>query len=166
MDLVDKDSAILKTRCDELDFKAGLDLGRLEFDLKMTMIRLNGLGLSAPQVGINARVFSMGEGDNIITCFNPEILEKSGEFEIDREGCLSFPGLVLLIRRPTWVVVKYHDALGNPWSRKFEGLWARCSVHEIDHLNGVRFVDLVSKLKLQLAEKKRLKKSERRNQNA
>jgi peptide deformylase len=123
------------------------------------MIEANGIGLAANQIGITKRVFVMGSY-NIngfpapFAVFNPRIIEASAEIVLDQEGCLSYPGLFLTVKRPSWIVAEYQNAKGDTIEARFEGYLAKCFQHELDHLDGICFVDKVSPLKLNLAMKK------------
>jgi peptide deformylase len=86
--------------------------------------------------------------------FNPKIIESSKEMVLDQEGCLSYPGLFLMVKRPNWIVAEYQDSQGNFKEIKIDGYLAKCFQHEYDHLEGICFVDRVSQLKLNLAMKK------------
>jgi peptide deformylase len=86
--------------------------------------------------------------------FNPCILEVSEETSMFKEGCLSYPGLWLSIKRPAKIVAEYQDSNANTHTVEMDGYVARCFQHELDHLNGVCFVDIVSPMKLQLAMQK------------
>ena len=137
-------------------------------ELEMTMCRFmetnKGIGLAANQIGFAKRVFVMGS-TNIegfpkpFAVFNPKILEYSTEQEVEKEGCLSYPGLWLSVKRSSVIKVEYQDSKGNTHEVAMSGLIARCFQHEYDHLDGICFVDKVSQLKLQLAMKKLRKKS-------
>lgn len=123
------------------------------------MVENHGIGLAANQIGLTKRVFVMGsysiEGfPEPFAAFNPRIINASKEEELMKEGCLSYPGLWLSIKRPSVIEVEYQDSLGNVHEVAMSGLIARCFQHELDHLNGVCFVDIVSPMKLQLAMKK------------
>jgi peptide deformylase len=123
------------------------------------MIENHGIGLAANQIGLTKRVFTMGsyniEGfPEPFALFNPKILKVSEEEDLMKEGCLSYPDLWLSIKRPSIIEVEYQDSLGNTHEVAMSGLIARCFQHELDHLNGVCFVDIVSPMKLQLAMKK------------
>mgnify|MGYP001254449927 CR=1 FL=1 len=117
-----------------------------------------GIGLAAPQVGMFLRMFIMGskEGPHYV-CINPEVIEVSENQILDAEGCLTFPNLWLNISRPEWVDARYQTLDGSIVERRFEGLMARCYLHELDHLNGIPFTTIVSKLKLDMAKKRRKK---------
>lgn len=123
------------------------------------MVAHKGIGLAANQVGITKRVFTMGS-NNIegfpfpFAAFNPKIVSAGVNEELAEEGCLSYPDLWLKVKRPTTVVVEYQDSNSNTHTVEMSGLIARCFQHELDHLNGVCFVDKVSPMRLQLAMKK------------
>jgi peptide deformylase len=123
------------------------------------MIANHGIGLAANQIDIAKQVFVMGS-NNIpgfpapFAVFNPRIVESSTEIVLDQEGCLSYPGLFLTVKRPSWIVAEYQNAEGDTIEARFEGYLAKCFQHELDHLDGICFVDKVSPLKLNLAMKK------------
>lgn len=124
--------------------------------------KLKGLGLSANQLGIDARVFVMGTDEtNRKNIFNPKVVSYSEETGLAREGCLSYPGLWLTVKRPTEVVMSYQTVTGEHVVEKFSGLPSRIAQHEYDHMQGLNFSDHVSQLKLDMALKslnKRAKK--------
>lgn len=125
--------------------------------MKMTMKLYNGLGLSANQCGILERIFVIGTDQFQITCINPKVTNYSAEVKKDKEGCLSFPGLSVTIDRPTGIDVEYYDENGQFVQTHMDGLTARCFLHELDHLNGVRMVDHVKPLALKMAKQKQQK---------
>ena len=125
--------------------------------LKMTMKLHNGLGLSANQCGVFERIFVIGSGENVWACINPKVIASSDDIEKDREGCLSFPGLSVMIDRPKWIEVEYYNENGGQVQMRFDGLTARCFQHELDHMNGVRMIDKVKPLALQMAREKQKK---------
>jgi len=152
----------LKTSSDPWDFEKDQNPEILEQKMISFMIDNKGIGLAANQIGITKRVFVMGsynhpEFPKPFALFNPEILESSEEEILDQEGCLSFPGLWITVKRPAWIKVKYFDSKGIEHQEKYEGYVSKCFQHELDHLNGICFVDRVSKFKLQLAMKKKRK---------
>ena len=132
---------------------------QLEKSMIDFMIEANGIGLAANQIGIVKRVFVMGS-NNIpgfpapFAVFNPRIVEASTEMVTDQEGCLSYPGLFLTVKRPSWIVAEYQNAKGDTIEARFDGYLSKCFQHELDHLDGICFVDKVSPLKLNLAMKK------------
>ena len=122
------------------------------------MLGHNGLGLAANQIGFPFTVFSMMVDEtNAICCFNPEIVEKSEETVMMKEGCLSYPSLYLNINRPKEVVVKYQNVDGDLIHANFDELAARVFQHEMDHMEGQNFTEYVSKFVLKSARKKQKK---------
>ena len=117
-------------------------LRTLIFDMLDTMYEEMGVGLAAPQVGILKRVVTIDVGDGPMVLINPEILETSGEQTGD-EGCLSVPGMAGQVTRPNYVKVKALDIDMNEVEYEGEGLLARAFCHEIDHLDGHMYTELV-----------------------
>ena len=115
-------------------------------DMAETMAAANGVGLAAVQVGVLRRVVLVHDGEKVCELINPELVEADDEVEEDIEGCLSFPGQYGRVERPIRVKVKAQDRHGAPIELEGEGLTARAFCHEIDHLNGVLFVDLASEM--------------------
>jgi len=141
------------------DFSADQGAEELEQSMIDLMISNHGIGLAANQIGLTKRVFVMGsysiEGfPEPFALFNPKIINTSEEQELMKEGCLSYPDLWLSIKRPSVVEVEYQNSKGDVCEAAMSGLIARCFQHELDHLNGVCFVDKVSQMKLKLAMKK------------
>ena len=141
------------------EFGVDGDAEALEKAMIDFMLTNKGIGLAANQVGLTKRVFVMGsntlEGFPApFALFNPRIIEASEETVLDEEGCLSYPGLYLKLKRPSWVIAEYQDSKGNFNEIKVDGYLSKCFQHELDHLDGVCFVDRVSQMKLQLAMKK------------
>ena len=150
-------AAELKTISKPVDvFNAELE--RLAQNMIETMYSAPGIGLAAAQVGINIRLatidLSVGEDPNqLLVICNPEIVSVEGE-QKSEEGCLSIPEFSDTIVRPRKVTVRGVDIHGEPFRREGEGLLARCFSHEIDHLNGVLFIDHLSVLKRNLIRNK------------
>lgn len=115
-------------------------LHTLILDMLETMMNANGVGLAAPQVGILKRVVVIDVGEGPIVLVNPEIVESEGEV-IEPEGCLSIPGILGEVPRPSRVKVKAQDKWGKYIEIEGEDLLARALCHEIDHLEGKLFVD-------------------------
>lgn len=111
-------------------------------DMTETMYKENGVGLAAPQVGILKRAIVADIGDGLIKLINPEIVAQEGE-EQDTEGCLSIPGIEGEVKRPYKVKVKALNEIGEEVEIEAQGLLARAFCHEIDHLDGVLFIDKV-----------------------
>jgi len=108
------------------------------------MIRENGAGLAAPQIGISKRIFVMDANDELHIFINPELVELSEETEEIREGCLSVPGVDALVARSTRAVVEGLNLDGEPVRLEGEGIIARAIQHEMDHLNGNLYLDRIS----------------------
>ncbi len=113
-------------------------------DMKDTMYKAEGVGLAAPQIGILRRYCVIDVGDGLIELINPVIIEKSGE-QTDFEGCLSLPGKSAEVSRPLKVTVRAQDRNGNNFTVTGEGLKARALCHEIDHLDGILYIDRANK---------------------
>ncbi len=124
--------------------KFDLRLWLLLKDMADTMYKAEGAGLAAPQVGILRRVVVVDDGNGLVELVNPEIVEKEGE-QCGPEGCLSIPGRQGLVCRPNKVTVRAQDRHGKFFEKTGEGLLARAFCHEIDHLNGVLYVDLMER---------------------
>lgn len=144
LDLIDKYHPTLHTECLPFDFaNPQCDPVELAKNLTETMISNNGLGLAAPQVGIPLRVFVL-TGEKVLACFNPKIVDLSKEEVYINEGCLSYPGLYVKIKRPREVRVRFTMPNGSTETMKFDGLTSRCFQHEMDHLNGHNFMELAT----------------------
>lgn len=115
-------------------------LGVILRDMAETMYQADGVGLAGPQVGIQRRLVVVDVGDGLIEFVNPEITNKEGLCDMV-EGCLSVPGRRGLVSRPEKVTVNAQDKTGKPFTIEADGLLARCIQHEIDHLDGVLYVD-------------------------
>ena len=154
MNLVPETHKLLSTRLDNFDFQnPPLDPVQLSYDLVATMRARRGLGLSANQVGLPYRVFTM-EAKPALACFNPVVVDVSEELVELEEGCLSYPGLIIKIKRPRHIKVRYTEPNGNVVTKKFTGMSARCFLHEHDHMEGVNFLSRVSELKRSMATKR------------
>ncbi len=110
-------------------------------DMAETMYDADGCGLAAPQVGILRRIAVIDVGDGLIELINPEIIARSEETYVDTEGCLSVPGRRGTVERPMYIKVRAMDRKGREFEFEAEGLFARCVCHELDHLDGVVYVD-------------------------
>ena len=161
--LVEEASKVLRQPPLEFDFKNPThDPKEVEEKLSEAMERFGGIGLSANQVGLDVRMFVMRTQDGIQAFFNPELTRISQETDLLKEGCLSFPDIYLMIKRSKVVEMKYFDATGEEHITTLEGLGARCVQHEIDHLNGILFLQRASNMKLQRALKSRPKEKRKR----
>lgn len=133
---------VLRERAKEVT-KFNANLHKLLDDMADTMYDADGVGLAAPQVGIAKRVFVVDadEEHGLLELINPEIVSREGE-QFGPEGCLSIPGLQGDVRRAQKVVIRAQDRYGNPVEYTGTDLLARAFQHELDHLNGVLFIDL------------------------
>ena len=144
---------------EQFGFADRKELSKIMYD---NMAKYGGLGLSANQLGLPYRMFVMGghpqiEDGKVRSVFNPMVNDVSPESINLKEGCLSFPFLFLSIKRPKWCSVRYTDENGEEIEETLHGMSARIFMHENEHMNGYVFIDLVSKLKLERAEKSKQK---------
>ncbi|MDW3183231.1 MULTISPECIES: peptide deformylase [unclassified Roseobacter] len=139
------------------------ELRALADDMLETMYDAPGVGLAAPQVGILQRlvVLDCVKGENErprpLIMFNPEIVSSSDEMNVYEEGCLSIPEQFADVTRPAEVEVRWIDQNGKEMQETFDGLWATCAQHEIDHLDGKLFIDYLKPLKRQMITRKMVK---------
>lgn len=150
------------------------ELRALADDMLETMYDAPGIGLAAPQVGLLQRLIVVdcvkdkddGEPRPTIM-FNPEVIATSDELNTYEEGCLSIPEQFADVTRPAEVQVRWIDRDGNEQTEGFDGLWATCLQHEIDHLEGKLFIDYLKPLKRQMITRKMVKlKKERAREKA
>ena len=134
-------SRALKT--DELQNK---EIQQLILDMEKTMVEKDGVGLAAPQVGHNIRVIVINTQDGILALINPRILRKSWKKEILEEGCLSLPEIFGLVKRSAKVSLVALDKKGKKIKFQASGFFARVIQHEVDHLDGVLFIDKAKKI--------------------
>ena len=149
----------LKKLCDPVPDISD-ELRVLADDMLQTMYDAPGIGLAAPQIGVTQRLIVLdcvreGEGDpRPLVMFNPEVVAASEEKSTYEEGCLSIPEQYAEVERPSEVTVRWMDRDGAEQQETFDGLWSTCVQHEIDHLNGVLFIDYLKPLKRQLITRK------------
>jgi peptide deformylase len=160
--LVEESAKVLREPTQQFDFDNPIvDPVELREKLTETMYKGQGLGLSANQVGIPARAFVMrtAEKDDAVICINPTVRAWSKEKVLMEEGCLSFPGLFVSISRPATIEVEFYNEKGEKQEAKYAGITARCFQHELDHLDGILFIEHASRLKLERAQAKRTKRA-------
>jgi len=133
---------VLRKKCREVDVIDDRIITLLD-DMADTLYDSNGVGLAAPQVGVLKRIVVIDVGDGLIELINPKIISQSGEQD-GPEGCLSVPGKFGMVSRPNKVCVRATNRNGEEFELEGEQLLARAFCHEIDHLDGVIFVDKVS----------------------
>ena len=140
--LTDKDPALHKV-CKPVE-NFDRKLHKLLDDMRETLIDSNGVGLAAPQVGILRRVVLVDVGEEILELINPELLETDGE-QVGPEGCLSVPGKYGLVKRPYWAKIRAQDRNGDWYEAEGEELIARCFCHELDHLDGIVYTEVMDR---------------------
>ena len=140
--LTDKDPALHKV-CKPVEV-FDRKLHKLLEDMRETLIDSNGVGLAAPQVGILRRVVLVDTGEEILELVNPEMLETDGE-QVGPEGCLSVPGKYGLVKRPYYAKVRAQDRYGDWYEAEGEELIARCFCHELDHLDGIVYTEVMER---------------------
>lgn len=148
---------VLTTKAEPVD-TFDEELTRLVADMHTSMMKANGVGLAAPQIGVSKQLciidLSVGEDpDQLHILINPEIVDAEGS-QKGEEGCLSFPDIVTVVERPYKVTVRAQNLAGDTFEVTGEGYLARAFCHEIDHLNGVLFTERISALKRNMIRKK------------
>ena len=148
----------LKKLCDPVT-NITADLRKLATDMLDTMYDAPGIGLAAPQVGVTRRLIVMDctkapDAPRPLILFNPEVIWTSDTLATYEEGCLSIPEQYADVQRPDHATVRWMDENGAAQEETFDGLWATCVQHEIDHLNGKLFIDYLSPMKRQLITRK------------
>jgi peptide deformylase len=149
---------ILRKRIPEFIFEdSAIDPVKLEKDMIEVMFAHDGIGLAANRVGVSARMFVMGHKDNpelAQAFYNPIVIANTDTIEDLEEGCLSFPGMYVNIKRPSKIRARWQNSRGEWQEDEFDGYNCKCFLHELDHLEGIVFQDRVSTLKWALAAKK------------
>jgi peptide deformylase len=164
-ELVPKTDPILREELPNFDFRnPPINPSELAHILAQTVIKLDGLGLSSNQIGLPFRAFVV-KANPIICCFNPSIVDISEESSYMDEGCLTFPNLFMPIKRPEVIRLRYTEPNGQTTTKNFEGITSRVMQHELDHLDGILFMDRATEYHLTKAKnrKKILDRREKRN---
>jgi len=160
MKLVTFPNDILRERMPNFDFDNPImDPMQIEREMVELMVREKGIGLSANQVGLRARVITIFPRDLSLelgpfAMFNPVLQAASDELIESIEGCLSFPGMLIPVKRPRTIMAEYLDSHGNNCVISLSDTDAKCFLHELDHLDGICYVDRVSKLKQEITMRK------------
>ena len=136
------------------------DLEKFEQDIIVAMKSANGMGLAANQIGITKRFFAIGSDTfdrfkKPAIIWNPRLITQSEEKVFDLEGCLSFPGLFVKVERPKVIEVEYETTKGTKESTRLDNMESKCFQHEYDHLEGITFNKRVSKLRWDMANKRK-----------
>ncbi len=156
---------VLKKKCRDITKEELKELGNIVEDMFETMYNANGIGLAAPQIGKDIRLFivdtkQVEEEDTMKfkgikkAFINAQVIEKKGTPYAYEEGCLSFPGINGKIERESKVVIKYLDEQFEEHTEEYDGLNARVILHEYDHIDGILFIEKMSPLKLKMLKKK------------
>jgi len=155
MELVKSNDPILTTPCQPFNFlNPPLDPTEFSRELIKNLYSWNGLGLAANQVGIPYRVFAMrGQPENFV-CFNPKIVQPSEMQVVLEEGCLSYPGLLVKVKRAQHIRVRFQTPNGETITKQFTGMTARVFQHEMDHLDGIVFYNRANRFHKEQAMKK------------
>jgi len=154
VEIVHKDHELLNTKLDTFDFNnPPIDPKELAKTLLDNMNAKNGMGLAANQLGLPYRAFIMRTNPALV-CFNPKIVDESNSYVTMEEGCLTYPLLYVKIRRPDGIRVRFQNELGEMQTEKFNGITARVFQHELDHLNGINYLNRASNYHLQKAKNK------------
>lgn len=147
---------ILRKKSKDINLKEinSRDFAKLVSAMSKTMLETDGAGLAAPQIGKNVRLAVINAKDGPICLINPKIMRKSWAKELGDEGCLSIPGIFGKVRRHKKITVAYYDQTGKKIKQAAAGLMARVMQHEIDHLDGILFIDKLTGEKIKRHEQK------------
>ena len=162
MNIVKFPNSALRQKTEPWDFEnPPMNAEELEKELVTTMLKYDGIGLAATQVGLPYRVFAMGWNgapEEAQAFFNPVVVATVDDLDDLEEGCLSFPGIYVNIKRPKKILARWQNSKGEWQESEFDGYNCKCFLHELDHLEGIVFQDRVSSLKWALAVKKSKKR--------
>ena len=168
MHLIKSPHPFLQQQVKDFDFEK-LDAETIAREMTQIMFEEGGIGLSANQVGLDARIFVIKphllEDKSPLVIINPHLESVTVNYEELPEGCLSHPDLFLSVKRPRGLIARYLDIHAKECTIELYDIDARCFLHEYDHLNGIEFTERVSKLKLDRAKKKRQKLNKRKLQH-
>jgi peptide deformylase len=162
MHLIGNKDPLLRKVCEYVDLDKLDELKPIIDEMHQFVRKHNAVGLAAPQIGIDLRLFVLNSTEQFITCINPEISMASVDTSTSPEGCLSFPGLFLKISRPKWINVNWINQDGLRENHNLEDEVAAVWMHEYDHLNGILFSDRAGPVSLMMAKKKLIKAEKRK----
>jgi peptide deformylase len=155
MELVKANDPILTNVCNDVDFNnPPFDIIEFSKELVKFMYDRNGIGIAANQVGVPYRIFAMRGSPENFVCINPKIIMPGNEQIILEEGCLSYPGLLVKVKRPQHIRVRFNTPNGDVMTKQFTGMTARIFQHEIDHLDGIVFYNKANRFHRDQAMKK------------
>lgn len=156
--LVDASDPILRKKCAPFDFtNPCVDIMEFSHAIVKLMVESNGIGLAANQVGLDTRIFALRAAPAMLVCINPRIVWKSEKEVLLEEGCLTYPNLIVKIKRPEFIRARFWMPNGEVRTEKFVGMTARCFQHEVDHLDGKVFYEQANRYHREQAFKKRKK---------
>ena len=148
LEIKENPTPVLREKAVKIKDPLAPEIQELILNMTETMRKAKGLGLAANQVGVSVRLCLIEIEERLYVLLNPKITAKSRKKFLSEEGCLSFPGIFLLIPRAEEVQVRYFDQTGTPQKIKASGLFARALQHEVDHLDGILFIDRLKKQKI------------------
>ena len=154
LSLVTPSDPILHTKVEPLKFPLNrdeIDIDQVIQDMFETMYNFKGIGLSANQVGLPYRMFVMGTPDIEMVFLNPRIVSVDGEEVVAEEGCLSYPGMFIKVKRPSEVVIRSTNTSGETKTQTYTGMTARVVLHEMDHLDGINYQKRATRFHLEQA---------------
>jgi peptide deformylase len=138
----------------QFEFESDVDRHELVKEMTEIMQKAGAAGLAANQLGLEHRVFVLNTEPDVLACFNPRIVHESEEYAVLEEGCLSYPGMWVKIRRPSWIRVRFQDVNGVMQTENLNKMPARAFMHELDHLDGVNYLMRAKKIHLDKAKRK------------
>lgn len=155
MKLVSSNDKILTTKCEDFDFEnPPFDPIAFSHELIKFMYENNGMGICANQIGLGYRIFALRATPENFVIFNPRIVGSSTQQVVLEESCLSFKGLVVKVKRPQHIRMRFQTPNGETMTKQFTGITARCVQHEIDHLNGILFYNKANRFHRETALRK------------
>ena len=154
MNIVPPSHPAFNKKIEPFVFDGKVDAKQLADDMTEMMQKAGAHGLAANQLGLEHRVFVINTAPSILVCFNPKIVHYSERFAVHEEGCLTFPGLFVKIRRPEWIRVRFQDAEGNMQTEQLNAIPARVFQHELDHLDGINYLNRAKKIHIDQAKRK------------
>ncbi|MCK5416322.1 peptide deformylase [Candidatus Parcubacteria bacterium] len=147
LEIITNPNKILRQKSENIKSDKIQEYDELINDMVLSMVKLDGIGLAAPQIGKNIKIVIINMRNGVVAMINPKILKKSIFKEWGEEGCLSVPNTFGKVRRYKKVTCEYLDRTGIKHKIEAKGLMARVIQHEIDHLNGILFIDLAKNIK-------------------
>jgi len=142
-------------KIESFDFTdTSIDRQAIVEQMTQIMQKSGAAGLAANQLGLEYRLFVLNTQPTVLACFNPKIVHYSDKYAVHEEGCLTYPGFYVKIRRPEWIRVRFQDVDGNMQTETLNKLPARCFQHELDHLDGVNYMTRAKKIHMDQAKRK------------